>query len=136
MNHPRTLGSLHAYAVHGGNMDSVCDGVGALHRFPGFVPVAVFALVAFDVSYGSRVEDDLSSLKRVDSRGFWKPLIIANEHAYTSVSGFVRLVTRVSGFKIVFFIEEGVIGNVDFAVYPQDFSVCVNRDGGVVELAV
>ena len=71
-----------ADAIGHGNKAAVGDGVRALDSLPGvMLPFAEFFLFAGMPADGGRVKKDFRALQRRQPRGFWIPLVPANQHA-------------------------------------------------------
>src|SRR5258706_16482373 len=73
-----------------------------------------------------RIDENVSALKRHDARGFRKPLIPANRRAKIGAARRKAAEAGVAGMEIIFFLISGTVGNMRFAIAPDDVAVGVN----------
>ena len=66
---------------------------------------------------------ELGALHGGESCGFWEPLIPADELSDGEILEVVCLVATVSWCEVVFFVEVGVVWDVGFAVFSDDFAL-------------
>ncbi len=116
---------LVAHPVDGGDVDAVCDRVAPLDRLPRLAPVAFRRFLPDDSADGGRVEDDIGTLQRDDSRRLREPLVVADEHGNPPVPGVVDPIA-VPRPEVGLLVEEGVIGDVHLPVGRKGPSVGVD----------
>ena len=124
-----------AYAIDGRYINTVGDGVASLNRGPGLAPVPLFFFYTFNRPNGRRIKNDIRPLKGHRAGGLWKPLVVTDEDGdLAQVSGDDEI-PRISRGKIIFFIEVGILGDVDLAVFTEELTFVIDDDGRVEELA-
>src|SRR5262245_36915535 len=94
--------------------------------------LAVFGLLARMPADGGRIEQNLRSGERSQSRRFGIPFIPADAYAGAGVMSVERFEPQVAGREIELFVIERVVGYVHLAVDAGQMSVGVNYHGGVV----
>ena len=81
---------------------------------------------------GGRIKQDFGAPEGGQARRFGIPLIPAHADANVSALRFPALKTEISRCEIKFFIVTGIVGNMHFAILPENFASRVDDHGGVV----
>src|SRR5262245_60906894 len=122
-----------AHSVRRGHIDTAGQGMRALDHLPGLMLVrAVFCFFARMPANGRRIEEDLSALEGRQAGRFRIPLIPANEDADTAEASVKCLKAQIAGSEIVFFVIEGIIGDVHLAKNTEQSTVGVEHGSSVV----
>src|ERR1700761_3260338 len=115
---------LHAYAVDGGNKDSVGDGVAALDGLPGVIlGLAELGLLRRVPADGGRVEEQVRALQRGDARAFGIPLVPADEGPDLAHGGVEGLEAEVAGGEVELLVVERIVGDVHLAIHAGQRSI-------------
>src|SRR6185503_2584807 len=80
----------------------------------------------------SRVEQELRTAERRESRRFRKPLVPTNERTEFSIGSVVSLKAEIAGSEIKLLVIKRIVRDVHLAILPGDLAVAVDYDGGVV----
>src|SRR5574341_1857039 len=125
--------SFLADSVNDCDIYTVRNGVSSLNCFPSLMlNLASFWTFVFVPANGRGIKNNLSTCQRGQSSRFRKPLIPTNQGSNAAISSLETVKTQISGCKIEFFIETGIVRNVHFSILSDDFSVRVNDDGRIV----
>src|ERR1039458_8848063 len=90
-----------AHTVRHSDVAAVGNGVGALDRFPGgMLPLAQFRFLARMPADGGGAEQNLRASQCRQARGFWIPLVPADQHADLAVAGLPGAETEVAWSEI------------------------------------
>ncbi len=108
-------------AVDGADKNAVGDGMGALYGLPGTVlALAEFGFFGRVPADGGGKEESFGAFESRDAGGFGVPLIPADEGTDWAGAGGLGLEVEVAGGEVKLFVEEGIVGNVHFAVEAGD----------------
>ena len=122
-----------ADAVNGGNVDTVCDGVGTLDGLPrAKLRGAILRLLRRMPADGCWVEQNISAAQRRDACGLRIPLVPTNQHADAAMLRIEIAEANIARGEIEFFEEKGIIRDVHLAIDAQQFAPRVDDGGGVV----
>src|SRR3970282_2130246 len=103
---------------------------------PRAVPVAVFALMAYDAADGRGIENNLRPGKGGHAGGFGEPLVVADKRRQAAEFGFVDFIITGALFKVIFFVEKPVLRDMDFMIGRQEFPLFVYNRRAIVIASV
>src|SRR6266550_7530638 len=78
------------------------------------------------------IKENLRATQRGQSRRLRIPLVPANADADLSARSVPRLKSKIARREIKFFVIQGIIGNMHFAIFTEQFSIRVDDCRGVV----
>src|SRR3954469_14717975 len=81
---------------------------------------------------GCRIKQDLRNAEGGAAGGFRIPLIPTDADADFPARRVPAFEAEVAGSEIEFLVVQRVVGNVHLAVFPEQFAVAIDDDGGVV----
>src|SRR5438034_4270872 len=119
--------------VHGCDITAIRNRMTALNYLPGrMLRCAEFFLFAWMPADGCWVKNNLRAPQCRKPRRFRIPLVPANADADLSLRRFPCLKPQITRRKVKFLVIKGIIGNVHFAIFTEQFAVCVDNCGCVV----
>src|SRR5882724_9050428 len=115
------------------NKATVSNGVAPLNRLPGcMLQFPVFSLFSGMPTDGGRIKKDLGALHRRQSSRFRIPLVPANQDTNFRIACLPCAKAQIAWRKVEFFVIKWIIGNMHFAVTPEQCAVGINDDCRVV----
>ena len=123
-----------SHPVQSGNMDTVCNRMTPLDKFPCFLPVTFSRYGAGGMANRSRVKNNFCPVKGNTAGCFGEPLVIADEHRDTAVPGSVNLIPA-PGIEVSLLKKTRVLRNVDFVVGGMEGAIRIDDNCAVIEPA-
>ena len=122
-----------SHAIDNRHIDSVRDGVAALHRAPGIVLGGPKGLLFARMPANRRgVKQNGCAAQRCQAGGFGIPLVPADERPDASHVRLEGPKTEVTGSEVELLIVGRIVRNVHLAIQTDHAPVCVDDGGAVV----
>ena len=108
-------------------MDGIGNRVSTLNRDPRIEPVGVGQRIVFQIPDGRWIEKYFRARQRCGARGFWKPLVVANQDGKFEISRLENLVSEVAFFEITLFVEKRIMRNVQLPIDSENRAVRIDH---------
>src|SRR4029453_4783819 len=128
-----TGGRFVAGAVRPRDVAAIGDRVSTLNCLPrGMLRFSKFLFLARMPADCRWIKNNLRAMQGSQPRGFWIPLVPAHADTELAACCVPRLESKIARREIKFFVVQGIIGNMHFAIFTKQFSVRVDDCRGVV----
>lgn len=132
---PERGGAFLADAIDSAHYYVVGHSVAALNGLPRMLPIPLDGWDVSDPADGGRVKNDLSASEGEGASGFWKPLIVADEHSDLSEAEVEDFESLVALLKVIALEESWIVRDVNLAIGATQLSLRVDDHSRVKKLA-
>src|SRR6185369_2018276 len=120
-------------AIRHRDVTPIGDRMPALNRLPRrTLRFSKFLFFARMPAYCRWIKNNLCTAQRGQSRSFWIPLVPTNADADLATRSVPRSKSEIARREVKFFVIQRIIGNMHFAIFPEQFSICVDDCRSVV----